>query len=390
MTRRLRIALATAGRFHLLDLARELDTLGHDVAFYSYVPGRRAAAFGLPARCHRSLLPYAAPVLAADRIAFGAAAEARERMMYKALNYGLMRTLEPCDLLICMSGIYLEAARDARERFGAAVWLERGSVHILAQDAILKAVPGATRPSRLAIARELAGYDLADRIVVPSSHVAQTFAQDASLHAKLFRNPYGVDLAAFPQRGKPPSKSGARALFVGTWSLRKGCDLLAAAIRRLPEARLTHVGAIGDCPFPAGDPQFRHVDAMPQQALAAVYAEADMLILPSREEGFGLVLAQALACGLPVICSDRTGGLNLAHTPALAERIGVVPSGDVEALAGAIARLRDRIACDPFAPLAERDRATLSWAAYGRRYADAIAAAFATAGGDANADRNVA
>ena len=40
MTRRLRIAIATAGRFHVLDLARELNALGYAVDFYSYVPNR--------------------------------------------------------------------------------------------------------------------------------------------------------------------------------------------------------------------------------------------------------------------------------------------------------------------------------------------------------------
>ena len=54
------------------------------------------------------------------------------------------------------------------------------------------------------------------------------------------------------------------------------------------------------------------------------------------------MLMQALASGLPLVCTDRTGGADLAHTPALAARITVVPHDDVGALADAIARWRDR------------------------------------------------
>ena len=49
----MKIAIATTGRFHVLDLARELSHLGHDVAFYSILPKRRLIQFGLPMDCHR-------------------------------------------------------------------------------------------------------------------------------------------------------------------------------------------------------------------------------------------------------------------------------------------------------------------------------------------------
>src|SRR5207253_1404096 len=54
---RLKIAIATAGRLYVLDLARELHTLGHNVKFYSYVPRARAWRFDLPDECHVLLLP---------------------------------------------------------------------------------------------------------------------------------------------------------------------------------------------------------------------------------------------------------------------------------------------------------------------------------------------
>ena len=146
------------------------------------------------------------------------------------------------------------------------------------------------------------------------SHVAESFRRDGSAYAKLFYNPYGVDLAMFPPRREKATAEPFSLLFVGTWCLRKGCDLLIEAIKRVPGARLTHVGAIGDLDFPANDDRFVHVDPVPQRELARFYAAGDVFVLASREEGFGMVLSQALASGLPLICTDRTGGADLAHT----------------------------------------------------------------------------
>ena len=122
---------------------------------------------------------------------------------------------------------------------------------------------------------------------------------------------------------------------------------------------------------------------MPQTELGRFYAEAGAFVLASRQDGFGVVLAQALASGLPVICTDRTGGADLAHTPALARRTRVVPSDDLAALVAGISELRGGFETGKcFPPLTDGDRETLSWAAYGRRYAEQIAAHFAKAGSD--------
>jgi len=150
---------------------------------------------------------------------------------------------------------------------------------------------------------------------------------------------------------------------------------LADAVRRVPRLRLTHVGAIGDLDFPTGDDRFVHIDPVPQPELARFYAAADVFVLVSRQDGFGVVLSQALATGLPVICTDRTGGPDLAQTRALAARITVVPAGDLDALACAIARCRDRwFGGEKLPPLSETDREKLSWAAYARRYSDELTA----------------
>ncbi|HEY7975204.1 MAG TPA: glycosyltransferase family 4 protein, partial [Ktedonobacterales bacterium] len=296
----------------------------------------------------------------------------RQRAMNAALNRAVIARLQPCDVIIGMSGIYLEALEYAKSRFGARVWLERGSRHILSQDEILAALPGAERPSRSAIDRELAGYALADRIVVPSRHVVENFERYPEARAKLFRNPYGVDLAMFPRRADPRADATFRLLNVGGWSRRKGSDVLAEAVGALAGIRLTHVGDVLDCAFP-DSARFIHRPPIKQHKLSDCYAHADAFILASRQDGFGMVLAQALASGLPIICTDRTGGADLAHTPALADRITVTPHGDALALASAISSLRERLEHGPpLAPLAEADVEAISWSAYGRRYQEEL------------------
>jgi glycosyltransferase involved in cell wall biosynthesis len=365
----MQIAIAAAGRFHVLDLARELHALGHRVRFYSYVPRSRVRSFGLPAECHVSLMPFALPAIIWQRLAPGFLPRLRERIMYAALNYAAILRLRRCDVFICMSGIYLEAARFARRRYGARLWVERGGRHILVQDGILAAIVGAERPSHITVRRELAGYEMADRIVVPSLQVEESFAAMHNLHPKLFRNPYGVDLGMFPARSSKKIVEPIALLFVGTWSLQKGCDLLERAVNSVDGVRLTHVGAIGDLRFPKLGHRFVHHDPVEQSELKNFYAGADLFVLASRQDGFGMVLSQALASGLPVICTDHTGGTDLAEMPGIASRLTIVSAGDVGALAEALRFWRDRLRGGEALPmLGETERQRLSWTAYARRY----------------------
>lgn len=370
---RLRVAIATAGRFHVFDLARELDALGHDVTLYSYVPRQRARQFGIKDECHENLLAFAGPALIWGGLLPQLAPQLREWLLFKSLNWAVMTRLRPCDIFICMSGIYLEAARYAKREFNAKIWLERGSQHIVSQDEILSKIPGAERPSALAIKRELEGYKIADQIVIPSKHVEESFRRDPTAFAKLFRNPYGVDVGMFPFQGVQTTNKPFTFLFVGSWSLQKGCDILVRSVRKLENVRLVHVGALLDLDFPVGDERFIHVKPVSQRELSRFYAKVDAFVLASRQDGFAMVLSQALASGLPVICTDRTGGPDLAHTVALADRIFVVPHDDECALTAAMKSLSDRLKSgDRFPPLSPEDRNQLSWASYARRYSDEL------------------
>jgi glycosyltransferase involved in cell wall biosynthesis len=99
------------------------------------------------------------------------------------------------------------------------------------------------------------------------------------------------------------------------------------------------------------------------------YRSVDAMVLASREEGLALVLSQGLATGLPIVCTNDTGGADLRHTSTLDDRIQVVPSGDPVALAQAMKNVAQRLRDGPaFAELTEADRDTLTWRACAKRY----------------------
>jgi glycosyltransferase involved in cell wall biosynthesis len=267
-----------------------------------------------------------------------------------------------------MSGLFVATLEAAKRKYSATVVLERGSRHILSQDRILRDMPGGQGADTFSVPRELAGYDIADFISVPSRHVAESFIEAAVPKRKLLINPYGCDLSMFPAT----VRSGPRQrtiLFVGTWSLRKGCDVLLQAWRTLENVRLLHVGAVGDLPLPS-DARFTHVDPVAQQALSKFYAEADVFVLASREEGLALVQAQALASGLPIVCTTRTGGIDLRDLVQCGDALIEVPPDDAGKLAAAIERALARVEAVP-ADAPRRlvsDLGPLSWRAYGERY----------------------
>ena len=90
---------------------------------------------------------------------------------------------------------------------------------------------------------------------------------------------------------------------------KKGCDLIVEAIRKTNYSFI-HVGSIKDVDFPQ-EKNFTHIDPVDQSKLIEYYNQAKVFILPSRQDGFGMVLSQALACNLPIIGSNNCGAPDL-------------------------------------------------------------------------------
>jgi glycosyltransferase involved in cell wall biosynthesis len=151
--------------------------------------------------------------------------------------------------------------------------------------------------------------------------------------------PPGVTPAALAKR----SPTGSRLLCVAAVIPRKGQDVLLAALATMDDLpwSCVCVGALDRAPgFPAArHERVRFVGALTGTALDAAYADADLLVLPSRAETYGMVVTEALARGIPVLATAVGGVPEAVGAAPDGTRPGVlVPPADPAALAAELRR----------------------------------------------------
>jgi len=166
--------------------------------------------------------------------------------------------------------------------------------------------------------RKDAELALADVVFVASSYTRRTLGEAADFKGTVLVIPYGapVHQPALPSALPGPGKK-LRVLFVGSLGQRKGLSYLFAACRSLRSAvSLTVIGQKPPEPCAALDRALRDVrwiSGCPHAQILAEMAAHDVFVFPSLFEGFGLVLLEALAMGLPVITTAHTAGPDLIH-----------------------------------------------------------------------------
>lgn len=198
------------------------------------------------------------------------------------------------------------------------------------------------------VRRETAALRYAAAVVVSSETTKRLLVADFGVPAeRITVAEPGVDPA---DRAAGSGGETVELLAVGSLVPRKGYDVLIAALERLTGKpwRLTIVGADDRAPgtttalktqiAAAGlSERIRLTGASGQAQLDAAYAKADLFVMPSLFEGYGMVLTEALARGLPILCT--TGGAAAETAPA--EAALKVPPGDVAALRAGLAQLLD-------------------------------------------------
>jgi glycosyltransferase involved in cell wall biosynthesis len=242
-------------------------------------------------------------------------------------------------------------------------------------------------PDEQIVARERAGLASADAVIAVSRYTAQKIARHYGLNGgrvTVVHNALEIDSRLAPQR---PAQIGAQeriVLFVGRMTSQKGPDIFVrAAARVLAEQPMVRFVMAG-----TGE-QFNHVRELAQQLgiepyflftgflrgedIDALYRAADVLVMPSLSEPFGLVSLEAMAREVPVIISRQSGAaevlqsvlkvdfwdvediaakiLNVLRDPELAEALASRGSFEVRQMrwsdaADSVAQVYDRLLHD--------------------------------------------
>jgi len=223
--------------------------------------------------------------------------------------------------------------------------------------------------------RELA---LADEVICPSQFVIDSLPSSVRQSKPCHLVPYGAPTPPPPPASDPRDQNSnrpLRLLFVGALSQRKGLADVFAALRLLnnpPDIELVLLGR-ANAPW-----EFYHTQGVPftyeapraNDAVLALMATCDALVLPSLVEGRAIVQLEALSRGLPLLVTPNAGGEDLITS---GETGWLVPIRDPAALADKITWLREHRRDLPALRAACRARAEqVSWAAYRQRLLAAL------------------
>lgn len=329
----LKIAMVVHGRFHAFDLARELIKQGHNVTLFTNYPKYIVEKFGIPQSHVRSFLLHGVLSRISHRLTQLLPIPSLEPFLSPLFSRWAAQNIlkSQYDVVHVFSGVAEELILSIKStplRAGTLTILVRGSSHIRVQrqllaaeetraNCLVKTPVKIDQPSEWIIAREEREYQLADIIVVLSSFATNSFIQQGIPKEKIRTLPLGAQLSLFrpdgtvitERRQRILSGQPLRVLMVGTFSLRKGAiDWLEIAKSAGSNFQFRFVGAIAD------DAGFLHESALgyiefipkqPQSKLPQLYAQADLFIFTTVEDGYAVVLSQAQASGLPIIATTN-------------------------------------------------------------------------------------
>ncbi|MBW4444616.1 MAG: glycosyltransferase family 4 protein [Plectolyngbya sp. WJT66-NPBG17] len=176
-------------------------------------------------------------------------------------------------------------------------------------------------------------WELADVVIANSEFTKASYAAAGLDVSKARVVPYGAPPVNVDALNEPRSLS-TQFLWAGTFSIRKGAHYLLQAWKQLQpqNAQLQVFGSMGLPSSLIVDlPDSIHLSGtVPRAELYRLYRQADVLVFPTLCDGFGMVVTEAFAQGLPVITTDRAGAADLIQ-PGVNGFI--VPAGDPQALA---------------------------------------------------------
>lgn len=376
----MKISIIVNGRFHFYDLARELSSLGHDVLLISTLP-----VYYIKRRTK----------LDSSKIRSFIALEVLKRIIERLKLYNVKFDILQKKLFGIYSFSKLDKSSRALIFFAGNGWFSKYLLSIK-NDLHLIADEGSAHPCtvnkllndeycRIGLKRNTASrtildketniqYKVADYVVVPSTFVKNSLILNGINQEKIFVNPYGVDIEAFCPSNVRVLDSKFRIMFCGLLSIQKGSHIfleLASYFKGYENIEFIHVGGIDKEMSKILNSyslsNFKHYAPVQQEELSSFYNSSDLFILPSIQDGFAMVVLQAMACGVPVICSKNSCGPDIIEHGIDGF---VVDPVDLQSYISYIKILyKDRVLLSKFKSIVRKKMVNnFTWQMYARRY----------------------
>ena len=194
-------------------------------------------------------------------------------------------------------------------------------------------------PSPAMVRRTVKEYDLADVVRVASTFSRTSMLERGVPPEKVAVVSYPLDFTRFVPPSSPRSTEGPmRVCSVAAIAPAKGFQYLLEAVRSAGADRIA-VDLVGGTDT-RGTRQLLTrlgeglmIRTGPRDSVATAYHDAELFVLPTLHDGWGFVVAEAMACGLPVVVTDTCGALDLVEP---GQTGWIVPAGDANALAAVL------------------------------------------------------
>ncbi|MEK6542448.1 MAG: glycosyltransferase family 4 protein [Pseudomonadota bacterium] len=323
-----KVIVANPGRQHSDQMASGLSEADMLALYVHSAPVRTSLANEVSADVNLELKRYRLAIAASSRLLAGNVRIAVAHRVYARFGEALAGIAynHIWSAVICTENSALPVFRLARER-GAVTILDAASVHHGWQTRLPD--PGLARRNAIKDS-EIA---LADHILTCSPMARDSYLEAGVPPNRVHVLSLGVDLDGFSEPRLTERPGPVRFLFIGRGGRAKGTDILAAACARLADAgldfRLDCLGNLTPDAVEQLRPYATFHGEVAHDQLADHLRAADILVHPSRFDSFGLVVPEALACGTPVIVSDRTGAKYMIRD---GETGWTVATEDVDAL----------------------------------------------------------
>jgi glycosyltransferase involved in cell wall biosynthesis len=151
-------------------------------------------------------------------------------------------------------------------------------------------------------------------VTAVSRYTAELVYKDLGFAGDIKIIPNGIDARRFRPESDREKDSDIRVLFSGNLTRRKGADLLPSIVRQLnPGIRIICTGGLRGKGHSLRDDRIEFIGHIPYEKMPSLYQSVHVLLMPTVREGFGLAVAEAMSCGLPVVATDCSTMPDLIH-----------------------------------------------------------------------------